>query len=208
MDALEPALSSARLGPYLVASGFDAGRALRLYLWNARMGAAFHVPIQAVEVGLRNRSDVALTRAFGTDWWREPQCLDVLDEERRADLALVLRRMKHRGLPEVTGQVVAGLSFGFWVGLLQGRYNPPLWGSQVRSAFPSLPPDRGRKSLASAAARVVHLRNRIGHHEPIFKLDLNAEFATVMSLLGWISPTKQDWVRPHCDVPSLLREKP
>lgn len=208
IDALRPAISDGRLGTYLVASGFDAPRALRLYIWNAQIGEAFHLPIQAVEVGLRNRVNAALVAEFGQDWWKEERLFSILDDERKGDIALVLRRIRNRKLPEETGQIVAGLSFGFWVGMLQGQYNRDIWSRQLRLAFPSLPTDRSRKSLASAAGRVAFVRNRISHHEPIIKLDLAKENATLMDLLGWICPHKLEWVRPHCRVSALLAEKP
>ena len=60
IETLRPVISVGRLGTYLVAAGFDPSRALQLYIWNARVGEAFHLPIQAVEVGLRNRINDAL----------------------------------------------------------------------------------------------------------------------------------------------------
>ena len=60
IDALKLSISSDRLATYLKATGFDDDRALRLYLWNAIVGEAFHLPIQAVEVGLRNCINFAL----------------------------------------------------------------------------------------------------------------------------------------------------
>lgn len=208
IDALRPVISDGRLGTYLVAAGFNPARALKLYIWNAQVGEAFHLPIQAVEVGLRNRVNAALVAGFGQDWWKEESLIALLDDERKGDLALVLRRIRNRNLSEETGQIVAGLSFGFWVGMLQGQYNRDIWSRQLRQAFPSLPADRSRKSLAKAAARVAFIRNRISHHEPIIKLDLAKENATLMGLLGWICPHKLEWVRPHCRVSALLAEKP
>ena len=208
IDQLKPVISEERLGTYLIAAGFDVDRALKLYVWNALIGEAFHLPIQAVEVGLRNRVSFAFANTFGTDWWKDDQFLAMLDEDRGADLRLVRQRIRNRKLSPVTGQVVAGLSFGFWVGMLHKRYNPPLWSRKLRQAFPSLPPDRSRASLAVAAGRVATLRNRIWHHEPIIKRDLSAEYGAVMTLLDWISPEKAAWIRPYCRVPHLLRQKP
>ena len=61
-------ISAERFSTYLTAAGHDESRALLLYLWNARMGEAFHLPIQAVEVGLRNCVDHALRSEFGAIW--------------------------------------------------------------------------------------------------------------------------------------------
>lgn len=208
IDTLRPVISDGRIGTYLVASGFDGTRALRMYIWNAQVGEAFHLPIQAVEVGLRNRVNDALVSEYGQDWWKDERLADILDDERKADIALVLRRIRNRGLSEETGQIVAGLSFGFWVGMLQGRYNKDIWSRHLRSAFPDFPANRNRKTLASAAGRVAFIRNRISHHEPIIKLDLAKENATLMGLLEWICLHKLEWIRPHCRVSALLEQKP
>lgn len=208
IEQLKPVISEERLGTYLTAAGFDVDRALKLYVWNALIGEAFHLPIQAVEVGLRNRIGFAFAETFGPEWWKDDQFLTMLDDERRADLQLVRQRIRNRKLSPITGQIVAGLSFGFWVGMLHKRYNPLLWSKQLRPAFPSLPLDRSRASLAVMSGRVATLRNRIWHHEPIIKRDLSAEYGAVMTLLQWISPEKAAWLRPYCRVPQLLRQKP
>jgi hypothetical protein len=201
-------LSSERFDTYLVAAGHDQDRALRLYAWNAHVGGAFHPAIQAVEIALRNRINDALTSKFGTHWWRNSSFLALLDRERLADLDMVKRRIAKRGLSLVTGQIVAGLSFGFWTGLLQRRYNPVLWGAALRHAFAHLPENMDRDGLFRAAASVASLRNRISHHEPIIKRDLLKDFGTIMNLLKWICPATHDWIRPQCQVPEIVRAKP
>lgn len=208
IDQLRPVLSDDRVGAYLKAAGFDPVRALALYLWNAQLGAAFHPPIQAVEVALRNRIATAFAQVFGPDWWRDPGFRAICGGDRIRDLEVVVDRILKRGQAATIGQVVAGLSFGFWVSLLQARYNPAVWSSQLRATFIALPAGVSRGDLAQAAGKVAFLRNRIDHHEPILKMDLSREFAEMMTLLGWICPVKQAWIRPHCRVPDLLRQKP
>ena len=207
-ESLRPSMSADRLGTYLTAAGFDQERALRLYVWNAYIGEAFHLPIQGVEVALRNSVNTALCRKFTTDWWSSPDYLAIADRTRKADIETAIRRIRNRGRPCITGQVVANLSFGFWVGMLQRRYNPTIWSSQLRVAFINLPIERNRHDLAASAKRVADLRNRIWHHEPIFRMDLSDEYRAVMELLNWLCPIKNRWLRPQCRVPQLLRQKP
>ena len=201
-------LSPGRFSTYLMVMNRDPDGALELYLWNAKVGETFHLPIQAAEIALRNRVNHALVAKFGANWWDEQKFLALLDRERHNDLETVKRRIGNRGLALVTGQIVAGLSFGFWTGMLQKRYNPTLWGSQLRPSFPHLPPAENRDSLARRAGKVAFLRNRIWHHEPIFKTDLSLEFSQVMGLVQWLCPDTHAWIRPHCRVPELLRQKP
>jgi hypothetical protein len=207
-DAILSAISSDRFKTYLIAGGYNQQRALQLYLWNARLGEAFHVPIQAVEVGLRNGINLALSNVYTPNWWECKNLYDLLDEERRADLSTVLTRIRNRRQELYTGQVVAGLSFGFWVGILDGRYNPPIWGGQLRTAFPSFPEGRSRKSLHTRVREVATLRNRISHHEPLIGRNSLKDFSQLMELLEWICPSKVRWIKPHCRVPQIVRERP
>lgn len=201
-------ISDERLSTYMSASGHNPGRALELYMWNARVGGAFHTLIQATEVGLRNCINHALKAQFGHEWWKDDTFSKIVDDDRKIDIDQVLRRIRNRKLPLGTGQVVAGLSFGFWVGLLDGRYNPPLWGKHLRSSFPHLPVGRSRKSLDQSARDVATLRNRISHHEPLIKRDISKDYSNVTTLLSWICPITLTWARGHCGVPELLRNKP
>jgi hypothetical protein len=172
------------------------------------LGEAFHIPIQAVEVGLRNCINIGLTNTFDQNWWQNKTLENILDEERRTDLLQVLRRIRNRKLDLNTGQVVAGLSFGFWVGMLDGRYNPPIWGAQLRTAFPYFPGGRNRKSLHLRVREVATLRNRISHHEPLIGRDTLTDFSKLMMLLDWICAPKAAWIRPHCRVPEIVRQRP
>lgn len=201
-------LSTDRFSTYLTAAGHDPDRALDLYLWNAQMGEAFHTPIQAVEVALRNRVHGALVRRFGDDWWSSPHFLNTINPEGLRDLDLVQSRLRARHLSVVPSQIVAGLSFGFWVNLLRARFAPALWRADFRVVFPNLPEREGRETVHKMSQDILRFRNRISHHEPIFKRDLLSDFASVMMLLGWICPATHDWLRPHCRVPLLMRQKP
>ncbi|MFM6830556.1 MAG: hypothetical protein ACKOVA_09550 [Novosphingobium sp.] len=208
IDAIYRAISPERIGKYLIAAGHHPHRAMLLYIWNARIGEAFHLPIQAVEVALRNCVNAALIAQFGTKWWLNPTYLSLIDHDRHADLDAVRRRIRNRNQREDIGQIVASLSFGFWVGMLQPRYNPDLWSRQIRHAFPYLPDGKSRKSLANAAGKIATLRNRISHHEPLIARDHSADYKLVMELLHWLCPHKMEWILPHCRVPQVIREKP
>ena len=201
-------MSDERLSTYMKAAGYDADRALRLYLWNARVGEAFHLPIQAVEVGLRNRIHTHMIHTFGAGWWCAPAFEAVTELDRVRDIEIAVRRIGFKRGKLTDGQVVATLSFGFWSGLLKKRYNPTLWSGKLPIAFPCLPPGIDRSHFFDRVKRVSDFRNRVWHHEPIFKQDLLAEYAATMQVLGWICSDKAAWVKPFCRVPALVREKP
>ncbi|MEM9426225.1 MAG: hypothetical protein AAGA06_05940 [Pseudomonadota bacterium] len=208
VHSLTEIISPLRLGTYLNAAGHNAERALQLYLWNAKIGEAFHLPIQAVEVGLRNRVNDGLVHVFGAEWWQQQDFVDVAEGTRLDDVQLVLRRLDSKGKERSTGQVVAGLSFGFWVAMLHRRYNPEIWSHCLRSAFPKMPAGITRDVLHTDVREIAEFRNRIWHHEPIFRRNLSNDFSMCMKVVQWLCPEKAAWIRPHCRVQSMLREKP
>ena len=208
VDRIIRSLSADRLHTYLVSAGHDRQRAIRLYVWNAKLGEAFHIAIQAVEVTLRNSISATLLAEYGDNWWQDERYLNLLDHDRHQDLELVQRRILNRKLDQVHGQIVAGLSFGFWVGMLQGRYNPDIWSKHLRATFPDLPMDKGRKGLAQAVSRIAILSNRISHHEPLLKRDPLKDHALVIETLGWLCRDTAAWISPHCRVPEIVRQRP
>ncbi|MDO9381319.1 MAG: Abi family protein [Hyphomicrobiaceae bacterium] len=207
-EALIRVLSAPRLGTYLTAAGYDWNRAWALYMWNAKIGEAFYIPIQTVEVCLRNRLCAVLSEKYGSEWGTEDNFNELLDDHGKADLATVKQRIRNRNLPLVNGQIVAGLSFGFWISLLQRRYNPQLWSSSLKIAFPHLPEGRGRKTVAARFAKIAELRNRISHHEPIIRRNFSEEFREIMEAIDWMCPHTGGLIRPHCRIGTVMREKP
>ncbi|MEZ5839418.1 MAG: hypothetical protein R3D02_02945 [Hyphomicrobiales bacterium] len=208
IESVVDTLSRRRFETYLRVGGHDVGRALALYAWNAELGAAFHVLLQAVEVAVRNRIATALAAVWGDEWWRHPQFVAVVDRDRTRDLDLVCVRLRRQNKQEETDQVIASLSFGFWVGMLDGRYNQHVWSRHLRSAFPGLPAEINRRKLHSTVQQVAWLRNRIFHHEPLLKIDAMQRYGDMMHLLRWICAGTADWIVPQCSVPAVVRRKP
>jgi hypothetical protein len=158
----------------------------RLYWWNVEISAAFYGPLHCLEVTLRNALHSQLRQRYEqADWWTNaplsPSGVRAVEEARGK-----CQRRKDR----TTGadDVVAQLSFGFWVSLLSAgaRYDRLLWVPALHRAFPHY---SGRRDvLHDNLLSMVLLRNRIMHHEPIHHRDLAADHRKVYRLLGYISP--------------------
>lgn len=71
--------------------------------------------------------------------------------------------------------VIAELMFGFWVGLFESQYNDiqtttRLWPHLDSIVFPHLQPaNRTHSQVYSKLKQIKDLRNRLSHHEPIWK---------------------------------------
>jgi hypothetical protein len=76
---LETALSLDRFSKYVGACSGDRRQALKLYEWNSRVSASFYVPLQIVEVALRNACHRELCNLFGLAWHDEPDFLKLLE---------------------------------------------------------------------------------------------------------------------------------
>jgi hypothetical protein len=205
---LDATVSRPRLNTYLVAAGRDEARALRLYMWNAAAGEAFHLPLQAVEIALRNRIDSAFRRSFGQEWWQEPGFLTLLKPRSQQDIQTAIGRLKRRGLPLDTNQIVATLSFGFWTSMLDRRFYPKIWSRHLRDVFPYLPNALDRAKVEIRLRAIADFRNRVAHHEPILKEDLSKRHSETLETLDWLCTFKRAWVEPECRAMSVLRGKP
>ena len=212
LDDLETSFSSERLGTYLKAAGGDRTEALHLYTWNTAISAAFYGPLQGLEVALRNAMHRQLTQCYGATWYDNPATgLDTPCLDRLADVKTEVARTRYEPRP---GQIVAALSFGFWISLLRsggriaptGRkadYETTLWRPALRQAFPH----RGsltRKQAHRPLDDLRKLRNRIAHHEPIFARNLLEDHQRILDVTEWISPSTRSWIEDHSRVTNLL----
>ena len=191
--------SSPRLDTYLGACSGDLERALHLHAWNAAVGAAFYVPLQHLEVAIRNAMDRELSQTMGPAWLDDPRLPS--RSQQRVREARAMAGGSGRAPPDI----IAALSFGFWVGLLQ-RQADPLWRLCLHRAF-----GHAKARRDEVHKRLDHLRefrNRIAHHEPIFGRHLAADLASILTVAGWISAQLRDWIAHHDHVTAVLAAKP
>ena len=212
LDALIVSLSPERAATYVAAAGGDRERAMRLYTWNTALSAAFYGPLQGLEVTLRNAMHRTLVAAYGPDWYDNPACGFDAGTLRRIEGAKDdLRRGSY---PVSPPHLVAALPFGFWVALLgrggragnlgaaKRNYEMTLWRPCLHKAFP-----HAKLSRVQAHTPLDYLRtfrNRIAHHEPIFTRHLEADYASILTVAGWVCPGMRDWIAHHSRVPALL----
>ena len=124
LTPLQTAFSEARLGRYLEWASGNPATAVQLYTLNAKLSEALYIPLQALELSLRNRIHDAMRQQFGEEWLLDGSpCLHEkqMQKVRRALVELTLNRKAH-----TSEQVLSTLSFGFWTALLGTEYEA-LW---------------------------------------------------------------------------------
>lgn len=102
--------------------------------------------------------------------------------------------------------IVAELSFGFWVSLTSKTYDRSLWVPYLHRAFPLYRGPRGRLHYDLQTMRLF--RNRIMHHEPIHHRHLEADHQTILRLLGYLSPSLIDQLESYDQVVPTLGRRP
>ncbi|MFI6299768.1 hypothetical protein ACIBEJ_49795 [Nonomuraea sp. NPDC050790] len=180
------ALSDPRLAPYLRSSGADAAQAERLYYWNLEAAAAFYGPLHFLEVSLRNAFHRALCVKYSRpNWWEAAPLSSHGARHVRKAAEHAADNVGSRRLV-VSDDIVAELTFGFWVYLISRRYDRHFWVPALHAAFHDC--SETRRDLHDGLTSLVLFRNRIMHHEPVHSRDLAADYAKLCRMLGYVEP--------------------
>lgn len=196
-------LSSPRFAPYLAKTGGDVVAALELYWWNVDVSAAFYTSLHCLEMALRNAVHQRLTVAYGRAGWWEVAPLGANGRRKVHD---AVGKLSTRIRRSTADDVVAELTLGFWVSMVSGAYDRSLWVPHLHKAFPLF---RGRRrQLHEDLHTVLLFRNRIMHHEPIHHRHLEADHATILRLLGYLSPVMVKQLETYDRVGAVLKLRP
>lgn len=211
LNSIRFALSDTRLSTYETIVGSTASgdsQAVALYAWNAQMSAAFMVPLHICEVTVRNAVSEALERVHGPRWpWQTgfqaslPSVPAHIGYSPRDDLQKVANEQP------TTGKVIPELKFVFWEQMFTKRHDVRLWNAHIKSIFPQHLPSMTvrdlRKRIYSDLDAIRKLRNRIAHHEPIFKRNLAEEFNRILELVRLRSLLVESWLTANQQVLEL-----
>ena len=189
-SAIEVAIAADRLAGYRVATTDTSTDLIGRYLWNMALCEALYPSLQCLEVAMRNCIHNAATNMHGSSNWYEPRTQLLLPREADA-VARAQEELRRNGKdPNDSGRVIAELHFGFWVSLFNAPYEQVLIHPTIKSVFPYLPTKQRTRRLVLARLQIIRrLRNRVFHHEPIWKrANLLAIHAEICETIGWMSP--------------------
>lgn len=201
-----------RLKPYLAESDGDAEQALQLYAWNAEISAACMEVVAYVEVMLRNAVDRELRRYANEDqrnipWFMTPFVTGASHEAITSSVEATRQRLRAvNHSRDSRGQVIAGLSFGFWTQLF-GSKHEDLWRAALSSALPGTTAGR-RKNVMTMLERLRPFRNRLAHHDSLLAQDILFQLSEMLTLAEWINPQARIWIETHEKVTEIYRSRP
>jgi Abi-like protein len=204
-------VSEPRFARYLTETKGDQAAAINLYHWNTELCKSFYTSLQMWEVALRNRLNTFLCWKFNSRWPYDSQraIRQMTLNDRRKVEESITRQRQLRGIQSVpTDAVVADLSAGFWVSLLNKSYDVPfVWRHNLSRIFP------GEKTITRDEASrlcdgLLDLRNRVAHHEPIYHLPLTDRRNELSRLLAAMCPTTNGYVAASCTFLTIWNDPP
>lgn len=185
----EKLFSTERMQKYFQRFPTSDEKAMALYQANISISEAFYPVLAVFEVALRNSLNRELKDHFGTgDWYLHIESTPGL-RNLKNEINTAKRHIANRNETITGSKVVAELTLGFWVRLLNAEYERILW-KPLRRAFPYVDKkDRQRNKISAPINNIRAFRNRVFHHEPIAwnltKLnELHQEILTVMTWLN------------------------
>ena len=172
---LEDYISAGRLNIYTDVLKLKPGEELGGYNWNKAVSAAMQPLMHCLEVTLRNAIDYSIRHARlpgAAGHWRTDTNW-IFDLPRYIGDKTWIRQNK-RYKTDARGQKISGLDFGFWTNFLTKNYDEPrnrslLWPQLLPSVFPGAPTGTPRHVLEKKFTRIRDLRNRLAHHEAVWK---------------------------------------
>ncbi|WP_303719181.1 hypothetical protein [Brevundimonas naejangsanensis] len=190
VDAVEAALSLERFARYVTWAEGDREHAVALYTLNTRVSEALYVPLQALEVALRNRIHTVMVQTRGPGWF-QPEAGHVTDRQAE-QVRTAIAELTDGGKPIEDGRVVAALTFSFWTSMF-GREQDDLWKRSLHRIATRDGRFLARKDFTTRLTQVRLLRNRIAHHEPILYWNLPKLHRAMLEITRWLSPAMDDW---------------
>lgn len=188
--------SDKRMERYFSLYPDDESKAIRHYECNLKLSEAMYVPLSVLEVTLRNALSRELSAMAQRDDWYSifPNTpgLSTLNYY----VTKAIKQISGRHEQITPSKVIAELTLGFWVSLLNSEYERILW-KDLRRAFPFMPKAvRKRKNVSAPLNRFRAFRNRVYHNESIcWNISRVAEIhKEMMEVLGWMNKDVPKWL--------------
>jgi len=210
LHALPDIFSAPRFATYLAEKNGNRVEALELYQWNLEVSCAFFAPLQVCEVSIRNAISEAIELTYGANWPYEQSFEISLANPPRA-YSPRRNLLQLRNQP-TTGKIIAELKFVFWERMFTSRHDGTIWNHHLRTVLPHMEVGKTVQELRRDAYDTLNairdLRNRIAHHEPIFRRDIQEEFDRIKTVVGWRNAVAAGWLDKIETVTAKIAHKP
>ena len=204
----EKVFSTDRMERYFSLYPDDELRAIAHYECNLMLAESLYVSLSVFEVTLRNALSRELETMTGRkDWYAIFPTTAGLRSLNRY-ITEASQHIVARNEQISSSKIIAELTLGFWVSLLNSEYERTLW-QALRRAFPYMPKnERRRKNVSTPLNTFRRVRNRIFHNESIcWNLDRVEEIhSEMLKVIGWMNRDLPEWVVAQERFENVCRE--
>ena len=211
-------LSLPRFTTYLSLADDDDLQAIKLYHWNSILSRSLYFYLQGWEIALRNKLNDFFHWKYPGAWPYDDQKFFrnlIPNDKRRLSESRDRQERERNQRPATVANIAADLSAGFWVSMLSAHYDTHYgWQrNRVGKSFNSLrvfPHDAATdvKAAYPLCDRLLTLRNRVAHHEPIIGLPLQDLHADLRRLVNAMCPATYAYCEVSCDFAKVFAMKP
>lgn len=173
-------------------------KAILHYYCNIELAESFYSTLSVLEVSLRNALSRELQKMTGREDWYELFKIETNLSRLNYYIEQAKRQILNRSEEVIPSKIIAELTLGFWVTLLNSEYERLLW-KHLRKAFPCMPKKmRQRKNLSTPLNTIRRFRNRVFHNESIcWNLEMVSSIHdSITNVMGWINKDLPDWIKP------------
>jgi len=184
----EKVFSTQRMDKYFKRYPNESNKAITHYHLNIELSESFYSCLSMFEIALRNSLNRELSDKFGKDWYLKLASIPGL-KNLKGNINTAKKHIINRNENITANKVVAELTLGFWVRLLNAEYELTLW-KPLRRAFPYLEKRQKQRNKVSAPInKIRNFRNRVFHHEPIsWNLKkLEEMHNTIFMVMTWLN---------------------
>ena len=157
------------------------------YLMNIKFSRDFYIPLSVVEVSFRNSLNQFYTEKIGENWLEQNSILQPNAQKSISNSKNILKQQK-----KIISQdnLIAELSFGFWVKLLTKVYSRYLRYNDLKQIFPNLPSKKdksiNRHFIFTKLNNIRLFRNKVFHHDKIIsKVEYQNMMDEIYEVLGY-----------------------
>jgi hypothetical protein len=210
------AISQPRFARYYAACNNDTSKALELYRANIVLSQEIYGIIGIFEVTLRNCIDHHLKKVHGTDWLATAVSKNgFLTTSRGCEETVnsVQYAIQKLGAGYSHDELIAQLSFGFWKYFFSKREYAASGNSLIR-IFVNRPFGTNQKLIYQNLVKIVKLRNRVAHVEPVCFLNKESKISTtvvrklyqlILEMLRWLGFDPKELLHENDHVNEAIR---
>lgn len=165
-----------------------------------RLSEAFYISLQSLEICLRNTVDDCMCNAYGVNSFLNGNA--PLNGAAREEIQAAYDKIK-KPSQIYPGDVVAELKFAFWVGLQGPKYDSTLWRRSLNKGF-QVGKGQKRNDVHGRLNALRRFRNRVAHHEPIFKKNIEEVHREILKSIGLMCRDTMAWATHHSRVLEVL----